>query len=235
MRSMSARAARPARSAPPPRAACRAEQGRVAAQLLAHHLVGRLGPFALELPVEELVEQVERGVRREPGAQQLVALRHARDDRRRPRRARRRGRDSSDPGSRCASRASSASSSRPWAACRSPSSRLARTQRRLTSNARSRCLRVVVARVRQRRGGELAVEVGDLGVPHHAFMAGQRLGDLDRLRPVLLLLVDLEQVAQRDVVGARPAQAQKGSLGGQQLALRKSWPSSRAPAGDDPR
>jgi len=43
-----------------------AQQGRVATQLLAHQIIGRLGPELVNFPMKQLVEQIERGVALKP-------------------------------------------------------------------------------------------------------------------------------------------------------------------------
>ena len=199
------------------------EQGRIASQLLANELIGRLWPLALELPMEKLVEQVERRVRRNPGTQQLVPLldtpesaigvHHALRDESEIHRVL-----VLDPLPRF---------ERIFVTPLRGEQITEETARTHTApidleGALEVRLRLVVARIGHRACRELAVKIGHLGTPHHPLVLGQGLRDLDRLGPVLLLLIDLEQIAQRDVVRPRATQALECSLGSvEQARLQK--------------
>ena len=182
-----------------------AEQRRVARELVLDERARRLGPFLRERQREHGVEQVERRILLLIGARARAApARRCPTAGRRRRGARRRATGTPDSAIRSAATRRSRSRTSPCCASRSPSSIVARAHARYSASASSRWPRAAAKSDCDERGlRELAVVVRDLlevrplGDRLHAARHG------DRLRPVLLLLVDRDQEAERRVLERR--------------------------------
>ena len=72
---------------------------------------------------------------------------------------------------------------------------------------------VVVARVRDRRGRKFAMKIGQLLPPHDLLMLGQLANDGDRLRPILLLLKNFQQVLRGDIRETSVLELDENGLG----------------------